>query len=45
MQNSADSDFLGWLADDETVIVMSMEPVNKVCHVEIRRYTEYFRFE
>ena len=45
MQNSGDSDFLGWRADDETVIIMSMEPVNKVCYVEIRRYTDYFRFE
>ena len=45
MQNSADSDFLGWQADDETVIIMSREPANKVCYVEIRRYTDYFRFE
>ncbi len=45
MQNSADSDFLGWQPDDETVIIMSMEPVNKVCYVEIRQYTDYFRFE
>ena len=45
MQNSADSDFLGWRADDETVIIMSREPANKVCYVEIRRYTDYFRFE
>ena len=45
MQSSADSDFLGWRADDETVIIMSREPVNKVCYVEIRRYTDYFRFE
>ncbi len=45
MQNSGDSDFLGWRADDETVIIMSMEPMNKVCYVEIRRYTDYFRFE
>ncbi|MCQ2152630.1 MAG: hypothetical protein MJY70_06225 [Bacteroidales bacterium] len=45
MQNSADSDFLGWRADDETVIIMSMDPVNKVCYVEIRRYTDYFRFQ
>ena len=45
MQSSADSDFLGWRADDETVIIMSSEPANKVCYVEIRRYTDYFRFE
>ena len=45
MQNSADSDFLGWQADDETVIIMSREPANKVCYVEIRRYTDYFRFQ
>ena len=45
MQNSGDSDFLGWRADDETVIIMSMEPMNKVCYVEIRRYTDYFRFQ
>ena len=45
MQNSADSDFLGWRADDETVIIMSMEPMNWVCYVEIRRYTDYFRFQ
>ena len=45
MQSSADSDFLGWRADDETVIIMSREPANKVCYVEIRRYTDYFRFE
>ena len=45
MQNSADSDFLGWRADDETVIIMSMEPKNRVCYVEIRRYTDYFRFQ
>jgi hypothetical protein len=45
MQNSADSDFLGWRADDETVIIMSREPANKVCYVEIRRYTDCFRFE
>ena len=45
MQNSGDSNFLGWRADDETVIIMSMEPVNRVCYVEIRRYTDYFRFQ
>lgn len=45
MQNSGDTDFLGWRADDETVIIMSMEPVNKVCYVEIRRYTDCFRFQ
>ena len=45
MQNSGDSDFLGRQADDETVIIMSREPANKVCYVEIRRYTDYFRFE
>ncbi|MBQ7185148.1 MAG: hypothetical protein IJR97_14335 [Clostridia bacterium] len=46
MQNySGDVDPLGWQADDETVIILSVEPVNKVCYVEIRRYTDYFRFE
>ena len=45
MQNSVDSDFLGWQADDETVIIMSREPAYKVCYVEIRRYTDYFRFQ
>ena len=45
MQNSSDGFFLGWQADDETVIIMSREPASKVCYVEIRRYTDYFRFE
>ncbi len=45
MQNTGDTDFLGWQADDETVIVMSREPIYQVCYVEIRRYTDYFRFE
>ncbi|MBR6955110.1 MAG: hypothetical protein IKH77_08775 [Clostridia bacterium] len=43
MQSSADSDFLGWRADDETVIIMSRHA--STCYVEIRRYTDYFRFE
>ena len=44
MQSSADTDFLGWNADQETVIILSFEPAYKVCYVEMRRYTDYFRF-
>lgn len=44
-QNTSDTDFLGWQADDETVIIMSREPTYGVCYVEIRRYTDYFRFD
>ena len=44
MQSSADTDFLGWNADQETVIILSFEPTYKVCYVEMRRYTDYFRF-
>ena len=45
MRSTSDTDYLGWQADDETVIIISREPVYKVCYVEIRRYTDYFRFE
>ena len=45
MRSAGDTDYLGWQADDETVIIISREPVYKVCYVEIRRYTDYFRFE
>ena len=45
MRSAGDTDFLGWQADDETVIIISREPVYKVCYVEIRRYTDFFRFE
>lgn len=45
MRSASDTDYLGWQADDETVIIISREPVYKVCYVEIRRYTDYFRFE
>ena len=44
MRSSADTDFLGWNADQETVIILSFEPTYKVCYVEMRRYTDYFRF-
>ena len=45
IQSTSDEDFLGWQSDEETVIIMSFEPTYKVCYVEIRRYTDYFRFE
>ena len=45
MQTTGDEDFLGWQADDETVIIMSTDPAYHVCYIEIRRYTDYFTFE
>ena len=45
MQTTSDEDFLGWQADDETVIIMSTDPAYHVCYIEIRRYTDYFTFE
>ena len=45
IQSTGGDDFLGWQADKETVIIISIEPTYKVCYVEIRRYTDYFRFE
>ncbi len=44
LQASGDTDFLGWQADDETVIIMSRGQFD-VCYIELRRYTDFFRFE
>ena len=44
MRSSGDTDYLGWNADEETVIVLSFEPTFQVSYVEIRRYTDFFQF-
>ena len=43
MAQTTDTDFLGWNADDQTVIVQSWEPTQGVTYVEIRLYTHYFQ--